>query len=206
MYNTLNIVGYYDKKKGCEDKKTRISIKFEHVKAHQDIRLSSVALNNQYADRWANKGAAESENETIWSDNSTYSIKSMDETLVRDLETKVSEAAETVEQIITLLIKKTILEIEVSENLDKANKTSTKSTQTVYMERSSRREQNRLLDNANKSEETLTSEAKDTRIVELKLEVAKREERIGSLEERVKGLLKCIFELLCNFFPIALTN
>ena len=38
----------------------------------------------------------------------------------------------------------------------------------------------------------MTEEAKDARIVELQVELAKRSEQIDSLEERVFGLLKCI--------------
>ena len=54
------------------------------------------------------------------------------------------------------------------------------------------KDRQRLLNNANKTVEKLTEEAKDARIVELQVELAKRQEQIYSLEERVFGLLKCI--------------
>ena len=63
------------------------------------------------------------------------------------------------------------------------------------MGKTSPRDTQRLLNNANKTVEKLTEEAKEARIVELQVELAKRQEQIGSLEERVFGLLKCIGSL-----------
>ena len=116
----------------------------------------------------------------------------MDETAVKTLERDILEAEIIVENIITSFIKEATWKTEIDTNLQLANSKATKSTQTEYMERTSRKERNRLLDNANKLTEKLTEEAKDDRIVELKVELAKRMEQLGSLEERVKGLLKCI--------------
>ena len=60
------------------------------------------------------------------------------------------------------------------------------------MDDSRQSDRQRLLTNASKKPDLLTKEAYEGRIVELQVEVAKRQEMIGALEERVKGLKKCI--------------
>ena len=90
--------------------------------------------------------------------------------------------------MITHLIQETILRIELSEHM----KNTTKSTQTDYMPKANSKDRARLIVNANKNAKTLTDEAKDDRIVELNVEVAKRDETIRVLQERVLGLRKVV--------------
>merc|ERR1711911_500792 len=119
----------------------------------------------------------------------------MEETDITDLKTEVEQASQMVEKIIVQLIHETILRIELNE----PNNVATKATQTSYMGNASHRDRNRLIDNANKRESTLTEEAKDARIVELNVEVAKRMETIGSLEQKVFGMRKVIEHLEIKF-------
>ena len=188
LYNILNQEGFYNQNNGETGIKTSMVIRFEHVRAHQDMAVSDAARGNEYADRWANAGALENEDETVISNNSNYSITNMDKTLEEEMTREIEESSVMIERIITQLIHETILRIEAREHLNK----TTVATQTEYMPKAGRKDRNRLINNANKTEEVLTEEAKDTRITELSLEVAKRDEMIGGLQEKVFGLRKVL--------------
>ena len=92
----------------------------------------------------------------------------------------------------TSLWKETVKEIEIRHHWGIYESTATKSTMTEYMNDTKQSDRTRLLKNAIKSTDTLTKEAYEERIVELQLEVAKRQEMVEALEEKICGLKKCI--------------
>ena len=116
----------------------------------------------------------------------------MEESLLRTTNNLISNTENIIEAIMTSVLIETIKEVEIRSHLTKYETTSTKATMTEYMPNTRGKDRQNLLKNANKTTEMLTKEAYESRIVELQVEIAKRDEMNGALEENIKGLKKCI--------------
>ena len=168
-----------------------MSLKFTHVRAHQGIEAGPQAVGNEQADRFANKGAAEGEN-TILSDNSSFNESKMEPELVNLANIYMSEAATITEAIMASIWSETMKEVDIKYHSTKFETTSTKSTMTDYMPKATTSDRTTLINNANKNKKLLTKEAMEARIVELQVEVAKRQEMEDALQEKIKSLHKCL--------------
>ena len=63
---------------------------------------------------------------------------------------------------------------------------------TDYMPMAKASDKATLINNANKPKKILTREALESRIAELQVEVAKRQEMEDALQEKIKSLYKCL--------------
>lgn len=75
-------------------------VKFTHVRAHQGMDAGRQAVGNEYADRYANKGAEEG-SDTIITDNSFFTEGRMDETLINLTNGYIHDANVIVKEINT---------------------------------------------------------------------------------------------------------